>query len=198
MKLPDSLELHGPRLKFVNGAHSNFQEIQKILNDEITMQYLQFLMRKNEGGWTLDPLIERHQKRREKQAEGVGLFFDVYEIATSRFVGTAGFPSLELDHRRGEFGLILNRNFWRNGFGTQCHLIGLSYAFETLNLNRVEFLTSIKNTPLRKFYDKVGIAQESIRKQYYLENGGFVDFVVYATFQREWETLKTKLSARGQ
>lgn len=191
--LPNELQLNGKRLTLVNAEEADYAGVLELLNDPMNMRYLRFLSREEQGGWTLDAVKDRQKRRRERQKAGSGLFFDVVLSGSGEFIGTCGFPEIDLTHRRAEFGWIISHEHWRKHYATECLATCLAYAYETLGLNRVEFQTHVENTPMRGFFERFGIRLESVRKESHLENGRFVDFCVYTTLKKEWPPLKSRL-----
>lgn len=80
----------------------------------------------------------------------------------------------------------------------ECHFLVLEYAFEKLGLHRVEFGTFTENVRMRSFFEKVGIQLESIKKEYFFEDGQFKDDAVYVVFEQDWSTVKDNLRNRAQ
>ncbi|TMG02737.1 MAG: GNAT family N-acetyltransferase [Chloroflexi bacterium] len=64
----------------------------------------------------------------------------------------------------------------------------LRYAFEDLELNRVELTTDEDNRRAIRCYEKCGFAREALLRQHRLIDGKFGNTLVMAVLREEWES----------
>lgn len=195
-EIPYPFQLNGEKviLRTPNWGDASF--IQKILSDPKTMENLKYMAHLPEG-WTIDQVKKRLQKNQiEPQKQQRALHFVVIQKENNEIVGTCGFNSINLDHRNGNFGLILHHSVWGSGIAKECHLLCLKYAFEDLGLHRIEFGTFEKNTRMRKFFENLGIKLEGIQKESFFEEEKYIDNYLYVLFDFEWLTIKMKLEQK--
>ena len=62
----------------------------------------------------------------------------------------------------------------------------VDYAFNTLELNRVEIRCAEDNLKSRAIPERLGFTKEGIIRDGELLNHGYVDSVVYGILKREW------------
>lgn len=63
-------------------------------------------------------------------------------------------------HRHGGLGYILNKQFWRKGFGTELTSALLKLGFEDLKLHKISATCFQDNQASKKLLEKVGFKQE--------------------------------------
>ncbi len=71
----------------------------------------------------------------------------------------------------------------------------LTQAFETMGLNRVEFLTDYLNTTSRNAILRLGAKEEGIlRNHMVMADGRVRDSVIYSIINSEWAGIKQHLN----
>lgn len=115
-----------------------------LYNNYEALKHLRFMSKHNTGGWTLEDATKRRAVMEEIHARGDGLNC-VVEMKEGGYAGVAGFRDLNWWNRSAEMGIILHPDYWSRGLATEIHLLCLTWAFEVMHLNRVEFKTSVHN-----------------------------------------------------
>jgi RimJ/RimL family protein N-acetyltransferase len=70
---------------------------------------------------------------------------------------------------RAELGIsIHDKTQWSKGLGTDAVRLVVDYAFEELDLNRVELTTDEENARAIRCYEKVGFVREGLLRQHRL------------------------------
>jgi len=101
----------------------------------------------------------------------------------------AGNVELRLTPRaeRAEMGIaIQDKSLWSQGLGTDAVRLVLRYAFEDLDLNRVELTTDEENARAVRCYEKCGFRREGLLRQHRLVDGKFGNTVMMAVLRAEW------------
>ncbi|HEX3666053.1 MAG TPA: GNAT family protein [Rhizomicrobium sp.] len=134
---------------------------------------------------------------REQEA-GVSLPFAVIHLSSGRAIGSTRYMAIALAHRRVEIGCTwYGRDYQRSPVNTECKLLLLSHAFETLGLIRVEFKTDALNEKSRNALARIGAVQEGIfRRHLICASGRIRDTVYFSILDREWPEKKWALEAR--
>lgn len=103
--------------------------------------------------------------------------------------------NIEKDARRLEIGTTwYAKSVQRTSVNTECKLLLLQHAFETLNCIAVEFRTNYFNFPSRKAIERLGAKLDGIlRNHRWNSNGTLRDTAVYSILQSEWPTVKNNL-----
>jgi RimJ/RimL family protein N-acetyltransferase len=193
--IPESIAVEGFGIRLRTPEPRDFPAIMTLLNDPRTMEHLRFMTRADQGGWTPESVRERHQRRALRQQRQECIQFVVEELANGEVVGTSGYPNIHTEHHCGEFGIILHHSHWGRGLAAAVHRVGLEYGFSQLGLHRIEFMTSVDNHRMQRFFERYGIGREGVLRERFFDLGRYVDYAVYAAFQSDWPTLRERLEA---
>ena len=128
------------------------------------------------------------------QAAGSMLPFTVFD-ADGRIVGMTTYMNIDAANRRVEIGSTwYAKSAQRGPLNTQCKLLLLRHAFETLNCIAVEFRTHFFNHQSRRAIERLGAKQDGILRSHQIApNGTLRDTVVYSITAAEWPTVQTHL-----
>ncbi len=127
--------------------------------------------------------------------KGLGLAFATIDKASNTVVGSTRYMKSDLHNKRTEIGsTFLARSYQRTGINTEAKLLMLEHAFETLNLNRVEFLTDYLNSKSRAAIARLGAKEEGIlRNHMVMPDGRIRDTAIYSIIHNEWPGIKQHL-----
>lgn len=122
--------------------------------------------------------------------------FVVIAQGDNRVIGSSRFFDLFPDHRKLEIGWTWYApNAWGKGFNIECKLLLLEYAFEKMQLNRVQFKTRDTNLRSRAAIEKIGARYEGcLRHDRILPDGHVRDTMVYSIVKDEWPEVKDRLT----
>jgi ribosomal-protein-alanine N-acetyltransferase len=107
---------------------------------------------------------------------------------TQKCIGTIDIR-LKPEHEKAEFGFVLNRNYWNNGYMTEVLSVILRLCFIKLDLNRVESFHYVGNEGSGKVMQKCGMKFEGISEQGLKIKGIFRDVVRYGITKDHWHSL---------
>jgi len=136
------------------------------------------------------------ERRLGLQAKGTMLPFAVIETASGRAVGMTTYLNVEPAQRRVEIGATWYRKrVQRSALNTECKLMLLAHAFESLDCIAVEFRTHFFNQPSRRGIERLGAKLDGILLNHQLmPNGTLRDTCVYSITAAEWPTVKAHLA----
>ena len=134
------------------------------------------------------------QRRLGLQANGTMLPFATRDAA-GKLVGMSTYMNVDAVHKRVEIGSTWTaRSAQRGPLNTECKLMLLTHAFETLGCIAVEFRTHFFNQQSRSAIERLGAKLDSIlRNHQRASNGTLRDTAVYSIIGSEWPTVKTHL-----
>jgi RimJ/RimL family protein N-acetyltransferase len=132
------------------------------------------------------------EQRLSAQAEGTCLPFVVLDSATGKAAGMTNYLHIEADDRRLEIGgTWYRKSVQRSELNTQCKLLLLGHAFDTLRSIAVEFRTHFFNHQSRRGIERLGAKLDGILRSHQLANNGTLrDTCVYSIIASEWPTVK--------
>lgn len=125
-----------------------------------------------------------------------GMAFVTIDKATNKIAGSTRFMKSNLPNKRTEIGFsFLGKSWQKTHINTESKLLMLTHAFETMGLNRVEFLTDYLNTTSRNAILRLGAKEEGIlRNHMVMADGRVRDSVIYSIINSEWAGIKQHLN----
>ena len=134
-------------------------------------------------------------RRLDLQAKGSMLPFTVFD-AEGRISGMTTYMNVDAANRRVEIGSTWYAvRVQRSALNTQCKLLLLTHAFETLDCIAVEFRTHFFNHQSRRGIERLGAKHDGILRSHQIApNGTLRDTVVYSIIASEWPTVKAHLN----
>jgi N-acetyltransferase len=133
-------------------------------------------------------------RRLDLQARGSMLPFTTRD-ASGRVVGMTTYMNVDAVNKHVEIGSTWTAASAQRGpFNTECKLLLLGHAFETLGCIAVEFRTHFFNQQSRRAIERLGAKLDGIlRNHQRASNGTLRDTAVYSITQAEWPTVKAHL-----
>ncbi|WP_440642082.1 GNAT family N-acetyltransferase [Bradyrhizobium sp. PUT101] len=143
---------------------------------------------------TPESMAKEIDRRLGLQSAGSMLPFTVFD-AGGRIVGMTTYMNIDAANRRVEIGSTwYAKSAQRGPLNTQCKLLLLRHAFETLNCIAVEFRTHFFNHQSRRAIERLGAKQDGILRSHQIApNGTLRDTVVYSITAAEWPTVQAHL-----
>ncbi len=131
----------------------------------------------------------------DQKAKGLALPFVVVEKSSGKVIGSTRFCNADPLNNRVEIGYTwYSKSYQRSSCNTECKLLLLTHAFETLDAIAVEFRTSWHNQTSRSAIARLGAKQDGVlRNHQKLANGGYRDTVVFSIINVEWLSVKDSL-----
>ncbi|MEO8589235.1 MAG: GNAT family protein [Flavobacteriales bacterium] len=138
------------------------------------------------------------ERRLVLHQQGSMLPFAVRHLASGRVVGMTTYMNIDEKNRRVEIGSTwYARSVQRSALNTECKLLLLTHAFETLECIAVEFRTSFFNHQSRRAIERIGAKQDGmLRNHMRMPDGTLRDTCVYSILPSEWPGVKKNLLFR--
>ena len=116
--------------------------------------------------------------------------------ADGRVAGMTTYMNVDAANRRVEIGSTwYAQRVQRTPLNTQCKLLLLTHAFETLDCIAVEFRTHFFNHQSRRGIERLGAKQDGVLRSHQIApNGTLRDTAVYSIIASEWPTVKAHLT----
>lgn len=123
---------------------------------------------------------------------------EVRDAMPGRVVGSTRLFNVDAANRRLEIGHTwYGKSVQRTAVNTECKLLLLSHAFETLRCIAVEFRTHWMNQQSRAAIARLGAKQDGVlRNHQIMADGTLRDTVVFSIIASEWPTVKRHLQHR--
>ncbi len=142
-----------------------------------------------------ESMQENIQTRLSMQAAGTMLPFAVIDNQTGCAIGMTTYLNIDKPNRRVEIGgTWYRKSAQRTAVNTECKLLLLTNAFETMHCIAVEFRTHVFNKASRKGIERIGAKFDGIlRNHMIMPDSSLRDTCVYSIIASEWPTIKTHL-----
>ena len=116
----------------------------------------------------------------------------------NKYVGSTRFYDIQLENNSTQFGYTwYSEKTWGTGLNEHCKLLLLSFAFETIGFERVEFRADNRNKRSIAAMQKIGCTVEGILRNHLpTSDGTRRDSIVLSMLKNEWPTIKAGFLAR--
>ncbi len=149
---------------------------------------------------TVNDMEAEIARRLELQSRGVMMPFTVEDRATKKVLGMTTFMNIDQSNRRLEIGSTWYRaSAQRTSVNTECKLLLLTYAFDTLACIAVEFRTSSFNIKSRTAIERIGAKLDGVLRNHQIVEGNVLrDTYVYSITSSEWPAVRKNLNWKRQ
>jgi [ribosomal protein S5]-alanine N-acetyltransferase len=152
--------------------------------------------------WDAPPWTERVRSERfitacRKMAEeGTGARLAVNRVSDGAFIGWCALVQWNPVYRSASLGYCLDDAAWGQGYATEAARVLLRWAFEALDLNRVQAETDTRNVASARVLEKLGFVREGTLREDCVVNGEISDSWVFGLIRREWRPCAEAVPAR--
>jgi len=142
--------------------------------------------------WSTPPLADREaavnliKKIQEDWKRRAILKWGIALRTGDQLIGSITLFNLDFTHRRSEMGYALGRDHWGQGYMNEALMAVLKYAFEVLDLHRVEADVDPRNAASIKTLERLGFQREGYLRERWQVNGEIQDAFFYGLLRREW------------
>ena len=135
------------------------------------------------------------ERRLDLQAKGSMLPFAVLD-ADGRTAGMTTFMNIDAVFKRVEIGSTwYAKRVQRTPLNTECKLMLMTHAFETLGCIAVEYRTSFFNQQSRRAIERLGAKLDGVLRSHQRHSDGSLrDTCVYSIVASEWPAVKAHLT----
>ena len=142
--------------------------------------------------WSSPPLTDLAQVQQmlagfyEDYSTRNALHLGIERQADNALMGTCTFFHFHVASRRAELGYALGRPFWGSGYMHEALEAFITYAFEPLDLNRLEADIDPRNHASAKTLERLGFQQEGHLRERWIVSGEVSDTWLYGLLRRDW------------
>ena len=141
--------------------------------------------------WDSPPWTERARAERflascrQITEEGGGARLAVERRSDGAFLGWCGLTGFNPDFRSASLGYCLTEAAWGHGYATEAAGALLQWAFDTMDLNRVQAEADTRNGASARVLEKLGFVLEGTLREDCVVNGVVSDSWVYGLLRRD-------------
>ncbi len=167
------------RLRLRPFADSDAEELFALQSDADVLRYW------DSPPWTERSRADRFIARCHEMAED-GSGARVVIERDSVFLGWCTVNSWNPEFRSASLGYCLGKPAWGQGHATEAAGALLGWAFDTLDLNRVQAEADTRNAASGRVLEKLGFRLEGTLREDCVVNGDVSDSWVFGLLRREW------------
>jgi RimJ/RimL family protein N-acetyltransferase len=181
--------LENDKVKLIPLKHSDYENLVQFAIEEPEL-WTYSLMQANSSE-KMKAYIEHALKARDEKKEYP---FIVFDKTTNRFAGSTRFYDIQLNNESLQLGFTwYGKDFQGTGLNKNCKFLLLEFAFEILNMQRVEFRADNENKRSIAAMKSIGCVEEGIlRSNSPKVDGGRRDSIVLSILKEEWESSVKK------
>jgi len=144
----------------------------------------------------LDAAVEMLNKDLESDAQGKSLCWAVTFPGEDRMIGKCILFQFDQANHRAEIGYIMNRQYWRQGLMQQALESVIDFAFNTLNLHRIEADVDTENAGSLGILEKLGFKREGLFHERWFVYGEWQDSVMLGLLKQDWCSNKSSVTEK--
>jgi ribosomal-protein-alanine N-acetyltransferase len=142
--------------------------------------------------WSGAPISKRSEaeslvrKEMEWSVSGQAINWGIALPETNQLIGKFTLFQYSEQNRRAEVGYLLNRDYWGRGYMSEVMECALSYAFDVLNLRRLEADTDPENTASLALLEKFSFKREGYFRKRWLVCDKWLDSVMLGLLKEDY------------
>ena len=122
-------------------------------------------------------------------AYGTNVFFAI-DTKDGEHIGNIDFHEMSPERRKARLGVVIGEKaYWSKGYGTDAMLTFLRFAFDEMNLHRIDLTVDADNPRAIACYRKCGFVEEVRMRQVSFTRGRYMDQFVMGVLREEFYAL---------
>jgi RimJ/RimL family protein N-acetyltransferase len=131
---------------------------------------------------------ERYLAETSEQGNSYGDIRLAIETKDGVHIGMCGLHHGSPEDRHASLGIMVgDKSYWSNGYGSDAVMMLLRFAFDQMNLNKVELGVFEFNERAIACYRKCGFVEEGRRREHYFQDGRYWDIIEMSVLRREYD-----------
>lgn len=134
------------------------------------------------------PIREIPEKRANEwlhEHSGSDFRFAIRPFDLDNFMGICAIEDIEWPHRVGWLSIALGPGYQGSGCGTEAMRLLMNYAWNELNLHRLQLTVFDYNKPAIAMYEKLGFQKEGVYREFLQRDGRRHDMYLYGMLASE-------------
>jgi RimJ/RimL family protein N-acetyltransferase len=173
--------LHTHRLVLRRFADSDADALWSLHSDAHVLRYW------DSPPWTEPSRAQAFLERcRRMEDEELGVRVVMERSSDGAFLGWCTLNDWNPDFRSTNLGYCLAEAAWGQGYATEAARTLLGWAFDNLDLNRVQAECDTRNAASRRVLEKLGFTLEGTLREDVTVDGVVSDSWVFGLLRREW------------
>ena len=127
---------------------------------------------------------------RQLAEEGTGTRLAIGRDPDQTFIGWCSLTRWNPEFRSASLTYCFDDAAWGHGYATEAAHALLQWAFDTLDLNRVQAETDTRNLASARVLEKLGFVREGTLREDCVVSGEVSDSWVFGLLRREWQPIR--------
>lgn len=124
----------------------------------------------------------------DAQKASDGYLFGIRLLSGDTLIGFIEIDNILWSHGAAWFSIaIAPREYWEQGYGTEAARLALTFAFQELNLHRVQATVFSYNRRSMAMFERLGFRREGAFREFLHRDGQRYDMLLYGILRREFE-----------
>ena len=133
--------------------------------------------------------LARHLEEMRKSENDFA--FAVRPLDGDELIGTLELDGVLWPHGVGGIGIAIGeRANWGQGYGTVAARLALAFAFDEINLHRVQATVFSYNARSIALFERLGFQREGVYREFLQRDGKRYDMLLYGILEWEWRAEK--------
>ena len=177
--------------------------LRRVTDDDVESLYRIFSNPEVMRYWSSTPLENRGAARKllEEIHDGFRrramLKWGIARKSDDELIGTTTLFNLDLNNRRCEIGYGLDRAEWGKGYMQEALHALIEYAFNELNLHRIEADVDPRNAGSIKTVERLGFQREGYLRERWQVGGEIQDALFFGLLRPEWDRLQSEATGHS-
>lgn len=176
------MNIYGKKVILRSMEKSDLELVRELFNDR-EIEHLVI-------GWSFPLSSYQQEKWFEEHYNDFSNFRFVIDSREDGPIGIATLISIDWKNRRAEHGIkILSKNVRHKGLGTDAVMAIMRYAFDELQLVRLDGSWFTDNIASKKMYMRCGWKEEGLKKNYVYQDGLYKDVMMTGILAEDYYKL---------
>jgi RimJ/RimL family protein N-acetyltransferase len=174
-------ELETDRLKLRQLELSDAETILEIRSQKEMLTYIEMYQLKS-----LDDAMQMILTNRKKFKDGKGLIWGIEFKENKELIGYLGYHTIVPENFQAEVCYLILPNYWNQGLIKEAMNCITPFAFNEMNLNRLDSVIMFGNDSSVKVAENAGYRKEAHFKENVYYEGKFYDYLIYAMLRSDF------------
>ena len=182
----------GPRVTLRAIEREDLPALHKGINDPEVNKFLN-----SQGPISMVAEETWFNNLQERIAAGTDVVFAI--TVDGKLVGNMGLHGINYRDRTATTGsVIFDKELWGKGIAPEAKMLVLHYAFNNLNLRKINSVVFVPNRQSARAILKCGYKVEGLRRQQNFVAGEYVDEIVFGLLKDEWLPIWEEFRETGK
>ncbi len=130
------------------------------------------------------------KKINELNQQEKAIYWGLYEKKENKIIGTIGLYNIDHKHFFSSISVLLNKKYWRQGYMFEALKSIIPYAFDTIQLHRIEAQMYIHHEASINLFEKLRFTREAMLRENFQIEWKQENSYLYSMLKSEYQSRK--------